>query len=168
MFTNPLLRLSLFLLVTVGGGLLIGLLNVPGQWYSGLAKPSFNPPNWIFGPVWTVLYVMIAIAGWRVTRSDWDNWPARFWATQLILNFFWSPTFFSLHVIGMALGIIGLMLITIVGFTILVVLQVLDGRKIKRFQNERESGRDEGDAPQPGRPHVQAVRIVRPGPRAGD
>ena len=116
MFTNPLLRLSLFLLVTVGGGLLIGLLNVPGQWYSGLAKPSFNPPNWIFGPVWTVLYVMIAIAGWRVTRSDWDNWPARFWATQLILNFFWSPTFFSLHVIGMALGIIGLMLLTIVGF----------------------------------------------------
>jgi benzodiazapine receptor len=116
MLTNRFPRLSLFLLVTVGGGLLIGLLNVPGAWYSGLAKPSFNPPNWIFGPVWTVLYVLIAIAGWRVTRSGWDNWPARFWGAQLILNFLWSPTFFSLHVIGMALGIIGLMLLAIVGF----------------------------------------------------
>jgi hypothetical protein len=73
MFTNRLLRLTLFLLVTVGGG----LLNVPDSRYSGLAKPFFNLPNWIFGPVWTVLYVLIAIAGWRVTRSRWDNWPAR-------------------------------------------------------------------------------------------
>jgi len=50
-----------------------------------------------------------------VTRSGWDNWPARFWGAQLILNFL-SPKFFSLHVIGMALGIIGLMLLAIVGF----------------------------------------------------
>jgi tryptophan-rich sensory protein len=50
----------------VGGGLAIGFLTTPGEWYARLNKPAFNPPPWIFGPVWTLLYVLIAIAGWRV------------------------------------------------------------------------------------------------------
>ena len=59
----------------LGGGLVIGFLNAPGEWYAGLAKPAFNPPGWIFGPVWTVLYVLIAIAGWRVWQRDRGGWP---------------------------------------------------------------------------------------------
>jgi benzodiazapine receptor len=58
--------LILFLLLVVGGGLAIGYFTAPGEWYAGLAKPSFNPPAWLFGPVWTVLYILIAVAGWRV------------------------------------------------------------------------------------------------------
>ena len=52
--------LALFLLLVGGGGTLIGITTAPGEWYAALSKPSFNPPNWIFGPVWTTLYVLIA------------------------------------------------------------------------------------------------------------
>ena len=63
------LTLALFVLLVVGGGSLIGINNIPGAWYQSLAKPPFNPPNWIFGPVWTILYVFIAVAGWRIWRE---------------------------------------------------------------------------------------------------
>ena len=58
-----------FIILVVGGGLLIGSLTAPGPWYAALAKSPFNPPNWLFAPVWTVLYGLIAIAGWRVWRE---------------------------------------------------------------------------------------------------
>ena len=61
--SNWLIRIA-FLALVVGGGILIGTLTAPGEWYAQLSKPAFNPPNWIFGPVWTVLYVLIAMAGW--------------------------------------------------------------------------------------------------------
>ena len=53
--TSRYFSLVIFLLIAVGGGLLIGANNVPGAWYEGLQKPWFNPPNWIFAPVWTCL-----------------------------------------------------------------------------------------------------------------
>ena len=84
-----------FLLLVVGGGLLIGFLTIPGPWYEALAKPSFNPPNWLFGPVWTILYVLIAIAGWRIWRRDPRGTPMKLWWLQLVLNFLWSPSFFA-------------------------------------------------------------------------
>jgi translocator protein len=59
------LTLALFIALVLGGGTLIGLMTLPGEWYAGLAKPPFNPPNWIFAPVWTLLYIMVAVAGWR-------------------------------------------------------------------------------------------------------
>ena len=72
--------------------------NLP--WYAGLAKPSFNPPNWVFGPVWTILYVLMAYAAFRILRLP--ATPARrtalvlFWA-QLALNAAWSWLFFAAH-----------------------------------------------------------------------
>lgn len=107
--------LLLFLVLVVGGGLAIGYITLPGEWYAGLVKPSFNPPNWIFAPAWTVLYVMIALAGWRV----WDRGltvPQQFWWAQLLLNFLWSPSFFGFQQMGLALVIIVLLLISIIGF----------------------------------------------------
>ena len=77
------------------GGLALGTLTVPGGWYAGLAKPSFNPPAWLFGPVWAVLYALIGVAGWRVGHSHRTGWPMTLWWVQLALNFLWTPVFFG-------------------------------------------------------------------------
>ena len=113
---RSLLSLLAFLVLVVGGGLAIGLFTLPGEWYAGLVKPSFNPPNWIFGPVWTVLYVMIAIAGWRVFEHDRAGAAMKLWWAALVLNFLWSPSFFAVQNIGLALVIILALLSVIIGF----------------------------------------------------
>jgi tryptophan-rich sensory protein len=110
--------LILFLVLVLGGGLVLGFLTTPGEWYAGLAKPSFNPPAWLFGPVWTVLYVLIAIAGWRVWQRDRTGWPMKLWWAQLALNFLWTPVFFAAHQIGPALVVILLMLAAILAFIV--------------------------------------------------
>lgn len=114
--TRNYLWLAIFLVGVVGMGSAIGLLTQPGDWYAGLAKPGFNPPNWLFAPVWTLLYVMIAIAGWLVWLDLPDSTAMRLWLVQVALNFLWSPVFFGLHSIGLALAIIVLLLAAILGF----------------------------------------------------
>ena len=72
----------------------------PGEWYERLRKPSWRPPNRVFAPVWTVLYLMIAVAGWLVWRdAGFANagLPLAAYALQLILNGAWTPLFFGLH-----------------------------------------------------------------------
>jgi tryptophan-rich sensory protein len=113
---GPLFALAGFVGLVVGGGLLIGGLTSPGAWYAGLERPSFDPPGWVFGPVWTVLYVLIAIAGWRVWRSPPASRAMKLWWAQLGLNFLWSPTFFAAHQIGAALVVVALMLASILAF----------------------------------------------------
>lgn len=88
-----------------------------GTWYAGLAKPAFNPPNWVFGPVWTTLYVLMAVAAWRVWRRRGEPGarPALgAWALQLALNLGWSFLFFGAQAIGAALAEIALLLAAIV------------------------------------------------------
>ena len=69
-----------------------------GEWYAALEKPWFNPPRWIFAPVWTALYVAIAVAGWRVwLASRTVNTALRVWLAQLALNALWSWLFFGLQ-----------------------------------------------------------------------
>lgn len=113
---NRYVSLILFLVLVLGGGLALGGLTVPGGWYAGLVKPSFNPPAWLFGPVWTVLYVLIAIAGWRVWQRDRSGWPMKLWWAQMALNFLWTPVFFGAHQLGLALVVILLMLAVILAF----------------------------------------------------
>jgi tryptophan-rich sensory protein len=108
-----------FLVLVIGGGLAIGYLTAPGEWYAGLDKPSFNPPGWVFAPVWTALYVLIAVAGWRTFARDRRGWPMRLWWAQLALNFPWSPVFFTAHRIGLALAIVLLMLAAILAFIVM-------------------------------------------------
>lgn len=110
------LTLALFVLLVVGGGSLIGVNNVPGEWYQSLQKPPFNPPNWVFGPVWTILYVLIAVAGWRIWRERSTGGAMTAWWMQLGLNFLWSPVFFTLNSIGLALFVILALLATIIVF----------------------------------------------------
>jgi translocator protein len=108
--------LAVFLVVVMGGGLAIGYVTAPGAWYAGLAKPAFNPPAWVFGPAWTTLYILIAVAGWRVWRREPGGWAMMLWWAQLCLNFAWSPVFFSAHRIGLALVIVVALLAVILAF----------------------------------------------------
>ena len=76
-----------------------------GGWYAGLEKPWFNPPNWLFGPVWTVLYAMMAIAGWLVWRErglKGARGAMALFGLQLALNILWSLIFFGLEQPGAA------------------------------------------------------------------
>ena len=70
-------------------------------WYAGLVKPSFNPPNWVFGPVWTTLYLLMAFAVWRILRlpaaSAERRWALSLFFAQLALNAAWSWMFFAAH-----------------------------------------------------------------------
>ena len=107
-----------FLLVVVGAGSLIGSLTAPGEWYASLDKPPFNPPSWVFAPVWTVLYVFIAVAGWRTFRRDPGSTAMKLWVAQMLLNWLWSPVFFTAQALWLAVLIILPMLAAIVGFII--------------------------------------------------
>ncbi|MDN3711849.1 TspO/MBR family protein [Paracoccus cavernae] len=110
--------LALFIFAVVGLGLIIGYLNVPGAWYAGLSKPWFNPPNWIFAPVWTVLYVLIAVVGWRSWFISMRADLKALWVTQMFLNFLWSPAFFGAEKPALGLVIILFLLATIVLFIV--------------------------------------------------
>lgn len=65
-------------------------------WYPTLVKPSFTPPDWVFGPVWTILYIMMGIALYRVWNSSHNKVAITFFILQLALNFLWSFLFFGL------------------------------------------------------------------------
>jgi len=74
-------------------------------WYEGLAKPAWNPPPWVFGPAWTLLYLMMAVAAWLVWQRG--GWAARkkelgLYLLQWALNALWTPLFFGLHRPGLA------------------------------------------------------------------
>jgi tryptophan-rich sensory protein len=117
---NRWLSLIGFLAIVIGGGLAIGFLTAPGDWYEGLAKASLNPPAWLFAPVWTVLYVLIAVAGWRVWQRDRSGWPMKLWWAQFLLNLLWTPVFFAAHQIALALVIILVLLAAILAFVVMV------------------------------------------------
>ena len=71
-----------------------------GDWYEQLNKPTWNPPSWLFGPVWMTLYTMMAVAAWLVwRRGGWaSQWrPLSVFVVQLVLNALWTPLFFALH-----------------------------------------------------------------------
>ncbi len=81
-----------------------GALFRPGAWHRWLKKPSWNPPNWLFAPAWSVLYLMIAISGWRIFEArGWDAAPELFlYVVSLCLNAGWSGLFFGLKRPGLA------------------------------------------------------------------
>jgi benzodiazapine receptor len=91
----------------------------PGAWYAGLAKPAWTPPGWVFGPVWTVLYVLIAIAGWLVWQVEGVGAALSAWIVQLIFNAVWSLLMFGAHAIAAALVDIVLLWLAIAVFIFL-------------------------------------------------
>jgi tryptophan-rich sensory protein len=121
---QELLALAAFLLLCLGVSALGGLATSTsvGTWYQTLTKPAFNPPDWVFAPVWTTLFVMMAIAGWRVWRTPPISIrSSALWAfgVQLVLNLAWSALFFWMRSIGLALIEISVFWVSLVGTTIL-------------------------------------------------
>ena len=85
----------------------MGALFLPGAWYAGLNKPSWNPPGWVFGPVWSALYTMMAVAAWLVWQRGGfvaQRWALTWFIIQLALNAAWTPLFFGLHLPSVAFG----------------------------------------------------------------
>ena len=101
--TGLVLSLALaFAVSAIGGWVTAGSVST---WYPTLAKPGFNPPDWIFGPVWTALYALMAVAAWRVWRTlgTVRNRALVLYGVQLALNLLWSILFFGAHRAGWAL-----------------------------------------------------------------
>ena len=83
----------------------LGAFFMPGAWYDSLNKPDWNPPGWVFGPVWSTLYTLMAVAAWLVWKRGGfqdQRKPLTWFIAQLILNAAWSPLFFGLHEPGIA------------------------------------------------------------------
>ncbi len=96
-----------FLVVTLAVGAIGNIFVQPSitTWYAGLNQPAITPPNWLFAPVWTTLYVLMAYAAWRVWRvTGLRSIEMLAFGVQLALNLAWSAIFFGLHQISAALG----------------------------------------------------------------
>ena len=117
----------LFILICLGVGALGSAITADSvaTWYPTLVKPSFNPPGWLFGPVWTVLYIMMGLAAFVVWRKRGEGRRAALWAfaVQLLLNALWSPAFFGLRSIALGLVVIVLLVIAIAVTTVLFFRQ---------------------------------------------
>ncbi len=101
---RQILALAGWLLLCFGAAAFGGLF-MPGDWYGSLKKPAWNPPGWVFGPVWTALYTMMAVAAWLVWRRGGfaeQRRPLAVFLGQLALNAAWTPLFFGLRRPGLA------------------------------------------------------------------
>lgn len=92
-----------------------GSMFPPGKWYAALEKPSWNPPNWVFPVVWSILYIVIAVAAARVSGLPGSALAMAFWALQIALNTLWSPVFFGLRRLRAGLVIIVLLWVSVFG-----------------------------------------------------
>ena len=92
-----------------------GSMFPPGKWYDALQKPSWNPPNWVFPVVWSILYIVIAVAATRVAGLAGSALAMAFWALQIALNTLWSPVFFGLRRLRSGLVIIVFLWLAVCG-----------------------------------------------------
>ncbi|MHB9134537.1 MAG: TspO/MBR family protein [Armatimonadota bacterium] len=100
--------LVVFIVVCLLAGAIGSLFTTPSiasGWYASLPRPPWNPPSWLFGPVWTTLYILMGVSAWLVWRKAGFRGaalPMTFFAIQLLLNIAWSVIFFGLHQVGLA------------------------------------------------------------------
>jgi translocator protein len=103
----------------VAGAAISGARFMPGPWYATLRKPRWTPPDWLFGPAWTILYAMIAVAGWLVWSAQGFGLALVVWGCNLAFNAAWSWLMFGRHRIGWAFMDAIAMLVTILAFIII-------------------------------------------------
>jgi len=121
MLKNKIVSFVLFALVTYSASVIGGLATIGFKepWYSLLIKPSFNPPDWIFGPVWTTLYLMMTVAIWSFWHSKNKNMNTVYiYFIHLIFNTTWSVVFFVFHNIILALFILIILILLIINLII--------------------------------------------------
>jgi tryptophan-rich sensory protein len=129
MKAKQILKLVASLLLPLGVGGIAGMYTteaIPG-WYASLVQPSFNPPNWVFGPVWTTLYIIMGISLfliWKLPASKERNQAILVFMVQLFLNFCWSFFFFHFKMIGIAL-------VDIVALWIMILVMLFRFYKLK-------------------------------------
>ncbi len=101
------LIIAILLPLSAGGiGSIFTSSSIP-VWYAGLQKPEFSPPNWVFGPVWTVLFILMGVAlylVWESKKGPTKTMAIVLFSLQMVLNVFWSVCFFGLQNPGLALG----------------------------------------------------------------
>lgn len=125
------LKLIISILIPVATGAMSGFFTTTGvdSWYQAIQKPSWNPPSWVFAPVWTSLYVMMGVSLYLVWKSDVELKRKRIaitlFAAQLVLNFFWSLIFFTLQSPGWAL-------VEIIVMWLFILLTIFSFAKIRK------------------------------------
>ncbi len=126
MIKNKFLSFTLFVLITFSASFVGGVATIEFKepWYSLLIKPTFNPPDWIFGPVWTILYFMMTIAIWNFWHSkNRDMNTVYIYFIHLIFNATWSITFFVFHKIVLAL-------LTLIFLICLIIILILRFKRV--------------------------------------
>ena len=126
MIKNKFLSFTLFILITFSASFVGGVATIEFKepWYSLLIKPTFNPPDWIFGPVWTILYFMMTIAIWNFWHSkNRDMNTVYIYFIHLIFNATWSITFFVFHKIVLAL-------LTLIFLICLIIILILRFKRV--------------------------------------
>ena len=131
MTKNKYFSLFLIFLITFSASAIGGFTTTSFKepWYSEIILPSFNPPSWVFGPVWTLLYIMMSIAIWKIWINTFDLKLLNLYFIHLFFNATWSVAFFGFHQIGLAL----INLIVILIFIILLMRRYLIKDKISFY-----------------------------------
>ena len=125
--------LSLFIILVITftasiiGGFTTALFKEP--WYSQIILPSFNPPSWVFGPVWTTLYVLMSLAAWSLWMKNFNKKQLNLYFVHIFFNSIWSVIFFGFHLIGLAL----LNLVIILAFIILLMKIYFTANKLSFY-----------------------------------
>jgi len=131
MIKNKYLSLVLILLITFIASAIGGFTTASFKepWYSGIVLPSFNPPSWVFAPIWTTLYILMSVATWRVWIKFSDRKILSIYFFHLLFNATWSIVFFGFHQIELAL----INLIIILIFIIVLMKIYLNKDKLSFF-----------------------------------
>lgn len=116
MIKNRFLSLFVILIITFIAPMIgsYATSNFKEPWYSEIILPSFNPPSWIFAPVWSTLYFLMSLSIWKIWIKFFDKKLLKIYFIHLIFNSTWSIVFFGFHLIGLALVNLGIILIFII------------------------------------------------------
>lgn len=105
-----------------------GMLFKPGEWYKSLKKPGFTPPNWAFPVAWSIIYLLLAWAGYRLAMLPGSETLLALWAAQIALNTLWTPVFFGSHRILAGMIILTLLWLVVAAMVVMALqLEALTG-----------------------------------------